>query len=113
MLWIAYSALRLLGGWAFSRIFSHWGFFWSPGVPFFFPGILHGIGLILMGTGLLGVLAGWGLMERQSWARVLAIVLGILTLFHFPLGTGLGIYTLWVLLPADSAREYEGAARVM
>src|SRR5580658_6409112 len=111
--WIVYSVFRLFGGFVFSRFFAHWGPFWSPNIPFFVPGILHGIGFFLMATGLLGVLVGWGLMERQSWARVLAIVFGIFALFHFPLGTVLGIYTLWVLLPADSAQEYQRTARAM
>src|SRR5439155_1439776 len=49
----------------------------------------------------------WGLFERQSWARILGLVLGILALLRFPLGTALGIYTLWVLAPEPSAREYD------
>ena len=41
-------------------------------------------------------------------ARVLALVLGFVSLFtNIPFGTALGIYTMWVLLPADSEREYE------
>jgi hypothetical protein len=39
--------------------------------------------------------------------------LGFLVLFHFGVGTVLGIYTLWVLLPAGSAQEYERTARAM
>jgi hypothetical protein len=27
-------------------------------------------------------------------------------LFSVPIGTALGVYTLWVLLPAESEREY-------
>src|SRR6266852_3303715 len=48
---------------------------------------------------------GWGLLQRQPWARTIAIVLGILALFHPPFGTALGIYTLWVLLAAESRVE--------
>jgi hypothetical protein len=58
-----------------------------------------------------GFFAGWGLLRRQPWARLLTIVLSFLALFHIPLGTALGIYSLWVLLPAQSEREYEQAAR--
>jgi hypothetical protein len=35
------------------------------------------------------------------------VVLGFLALLRFPLGTALGIYTLWVLLPEESSREYD------
>jgi hypothetical protein len=37
---------------------------------------------------------------------VLTIVLAFLALFHIPLGTALGIYTLWVLLPEGTDAEY-------
>jgi hypothetical protein len=111
--WLAYSTFRLFGGWLFSRFFAHWGLFWNPTIPFFLPGLLRGVGLVLMGTGVLGILAGWGLMDRQPWARMLAIVLGFFALLHFGIGTVLGIYTLWVLLPAESAVEYQRTARAL
>jgi len=34
-------------------------------------------------------------------------------LFNVPFGTALGIYTLWVLLPAESDVEYEKEARTI
>ena len=112
MFWLACSAFRLAGGWLFSRFFADWGF-WDPRVPFFLPHLMHGIGGMLMATGVLGILAGWGLIERQPWARTLAIVLGFFALFHLGVGTVLGIYTLWVLLPAESAVEYQRTARAL
>jgi hypothetical protein len=33
--------------------------------------------------------------------------MGFLALLRFPLGTALGTYTLWVLLPEPSGREYQ------
>jgi hypothetical protein len=34
--------------------------------------------------------------------------MGIVSLFiHIPFGTALGVYTLWVLLPAHAEAEYE------
>ncbi len=111
--WVAYSLFRMMGGWLFSRFFAHWGYFWNPTMPFVFPAVLRSIGFVLMVTGVLGILAGWGLMERQPWARTLAIVLGVISLFHFGVGTVLGIYTLWVLLPSESAMEYQRTARAM
>jgi hypothetical protein len=50
------------------------------------------------------------LLQSESWARILAIVLGILELVSIPFGTALGIYTLWVLLPADSESEFRALA---
>jgi hypothetical protein len=53
---------------------------------------------ILSILGLPGMVAGLGLLARKTWARYLAIVLGILNLLNFPIGTVVGAYTLWVLM---------------
>ena len=65
-----------------------------------------------MGGAVLGLIAGWGLLERQPWARTLSIVLACFSLLNAPFGTALGIYTLWALLPAKSEEEYNRLARV-
>lgn len=49
-----------------------------------------------------GFIAGYGLLKRRSWARALILVLAILNLFNFPLGTALGLYTFWVLLQDET-----------
>jgi len=64
--------------------------------------ILGGIGafifVLLLVLSLPGVIAGFGLIELQPWARMLTIVLSALELMSVPFGTLLGIYGLWVLL---------------
>ena len=50
-----------------------------------------------------GIIAGVGLLKRKSWARILALILGFLNLLNFPLGTALGVYTIWVLMQEESA----------
>jgi len=52
-----------------------------------------------------GLLAGFGLLARQAWARVLAIVVAFLGLLNIPLGTLIGLYAIWVLLQ-DAANDY-------
>ncbi|OLC96621.1 MAG: hypothetical protein AUH86_09330 [Acidobacteria bacterium 13_1_40CM_4_58_4] len=75
------------------------------------PLVLYLIGGSLLVVGAGGMCVGWGLMQRQPWARIAALILGILALFHPPFGTALGIYTLWVLLSNDAGTEYEHMAR--
>lgn len=65
--------------------------------------------LLILGAG--GLFVGWGLIKRRPWARIVAIILGVLALFHPILGTALGIYTLWVLLSADAETQYEQLSR--
>jgi hypothetical protein len=110
ILWLAYSALRLLPGLVLNS-FSDWGFPFGGDVPFFVHGIVRAVGGVFLVTGVIGIICGWGLYERRSWARILAIVLAFLNLLHPPFGTAIGIYTLWVLLPAASDAEYQRMAR--
>jgi len=108
--WLAISAFRLLPGLALVSIF-HSGFPFFAGVPGFVHGIARSVGGLLLVGAVLGIAAGWGLLERQPWARMLAIILGCFSLLDMPFGTALGIYTLWVLLPAASEEEYRRIAR--
>jgi len=79
------------------------------------PGILPLLLSIVAGTLLIlavgGICIGVGLMQRRPWARVAAIILGVLALFHPPFGTALGIYTLWVLLADENGNEYNYLAQ--
>src|SRR5437870_5143834 len=75
------------------------------------PLVMFVLGATFLVVGAGGICVGWGLLQRQPWARTVAIVLGILALFHPPFGTALGIYTLWVLLAAESRGEYDHLAR--
>jgi hypothetical protein len=114
ILWIVASVLRVLPVvglhwfWPFrgNTDWPYWGH-----LPSHLMGILGAIGVVWALSGLLGILAGWGLLDRQPWARMLAIVLGCIALIHIPFGTALGIYTLWVLLPQQSEDEYRRIAR--
>jgi hypothetical protein len=112
ILWLALSAFRLLPGLFLLSMVRHGGItFLPPEVPFFVHGILRAVGAAFLFSGVVGIITGWGLLERQPWARMLAIVLGCFNLIDMPFGTALGIYTLWVLLPARSEEEYRQIAR--
>jgi hypothetical protein len=63
------------------------------------------VGLFLAALSLPGLAAGIGLLTRKPWARILAIVVGILNLANMPLGTLIGLYTMWVLLQ-EAATDY-------
>ena len=109
--WIALSAFRLIPGFLLIVIFRSPDF--PPEVPRFVHTLLPMIGLMLLFSAVVGGIVGIGLLTRQPWARMLAIVFGSLNLFDLPFGTAIGIYTLWVLLPAESEREYRSAARAL
>ncbi len=115
ILWTAYSALVALGGLACflaGAIISNIIRFGGPGgpPPFLHP-LLNVIGTFILVLSMFGFLAGWGLINREPWARMLTIVLSFIAMFKVPFGTALGIYGLWVLLPAASERDYDLAAK--
>jgi hypothetical protein len=110
ILWLVLSLFRLIPGVAMMGIFGA-GRAFIPGIPFFVHGILSVAGFMFIIGGLLGLAAGWGLLQREPWGRVTALVVGILNLIDPPFGTALGIYTLWVLLPAESEQEYRQLPR--
>lgn len=113
-LWIIQGALRLLlilwiavGGRMFFPPFFEHGRFGM----FFFPSFAWGPVLAVLSVFcVLHFVLAWGLYERRLWARYLGLVLGFLALVRFPFGTALGIYTIWVLLPESSGREYQRLA---
>ena len=115
-LWLIYGALRFILG-LFGVLFLHgilgnhfhhdeFNFGWSPFGRMWMDSLLPiAFFSIIVGV-FCTVLTGYALVTRQPWGRVLAIVFSIFALFHFPLGTALGIYTLWVLAPRLSGNEY-------
>jgi len=113
ILWMAYSAFSVIAGIVLAivaqTIFGHGLYIPNGGPPpasmWLRPFLTFIAGLVLL-KGAAGFISGWGLLQREPWGRLLALVMGFLSLFNIPLGTALGVYTLWVLLPAQSDDEY-------
>ena len=53
------------------------------------------------------LIAGIGLLKYRNWARILTIVVSVIGLADFPVGTALGGYGLWVLLTREGAALFE------
>jgi hypothetical protein len=80
----------------------------SAGAPLFLRPLLSVVAIVVLGGAALGFSAGQGLLHSEPWARVLSLVLAFLVLFiNIPVGTAVGVYTMWVLLPGESEQEYE------
>jgi hypothetical protein len=58
------------------------------------------------------LIAGVGLLRFQNWGRILTFVVSVIGLIDFPIGTGLGIYGLWVMTHTDTRVLFEGAPEV-
>jgi len=122
ILWVVYAGFILLAWLAalpfLAGVFHGWMGPWNMGhmhegfnfpfsrLPWFVPLIT----VVLTIRAILSAVAGVALLRRASWGRVMAIVMAVLALIHPILGTILGIYTLWVLVPGMSGQEYEQMA---
>ena len=53
------------------------------------------------------ILGGFGLLKRKPWARIVIIIIGCVDLIEFPIGTAIGIYTLWVLLNEETIAMFD------
>ncbi|MBX2962371.1 MAG: hypothetical protein KF687_07660 [Cyclobacteriaceae bacterium] len=42
------------------------------------------------------IVGGIALLQQRSWALTLLLIMGCFKLFSFPIGTALGVYTIWV-----------------
>lgn len=118
--WIALSAIHLVhGGGRLLGARVAWliGHTWFDDVSWGWPlsdflhSLLSLVGALTLLLAIAGFVVGFGLLEHRRWARTLTIIMGIIALFNPPLGTALGIYTLWVLLPAHAEEEYRRMAR--
>jgi hypothetical protein len=119
-LWCVFAAWRVIEGligaffvkmFVFRRWHGDWPFAHHGNMSM--PPWMHLMPIIAAATvlaALFAVFVGWSLLTRRTWGRVLGIVAAVLALFKFPLGTALGVYTLWVLAPAASALEYDAMA---
>ncbi len=117
ILWIAYSALSAIGGAVLlilaNTLFAHLGRFVppdapppAPAVPMFLQPLMSFLAILLLGKAAAGIIAGVGLLQSQPWARILTLVVGFISLLNVPIGTALGVYTLWVLLAPNADEEY-------
>jgi hypothetical protein len=117
ILWMAYSALHVFVGLGaivvaqviFDRVI-HIGNGPPPEVSVWLRPLISFVGWLILAKAAAGFFAGWGLLQKQDWARTVALVVGFVALLNVPIGTGLGIYTLWVLLPTKSDDEYRELA---
>ena len=111
ILWLVHAAFSVLPGLVLLTVFG--SVFRPPDIPPFALNFLPLIGGFLLLGGILSALVGVGLLMRQPWARVTALIAAALSLLSIPLGTALGIYTFWVLLPSEHEEEYRSLSHAV
>lgn len=54
-----------------------------------------------------GLIAGLGLLKRKEWARILTLIISVISLLNFPLGTAVGVYSIWALVNTEVVDEFK------
>jgi len=105
---IGFSAIGLLGAAIMFFIFSFAGSFVND--VDVAETVLKFIGTfiptMMMLTSLLGLVAGVGLLSFQRWSRILAMIISGVGCLFFPIGTAIGVYSLWVLMQNETVKLF-------
>ena len=54
-----------------------------------------------------GIIAGIGLFKKKEWARILTLILSVIDLINFPIGTAVGIYSIWALSQTETVALFK------
>ncbi len=68
-------------------------------------GVVIGLCFVVVFTALYAAV-GYGLLKMQGWARIAAIVLAILSLCSFPIGTILGGVVLYFMFQQETTQAF-------
>ncbi len=62
---------------------------------------------IIVVCSLPGIIAGIGLFRRKEWARILTLIISVLHIVNFPLGTAVGVYCIWAMIQPEVIAEFK------
>ena len=74
-----------------------------------FAGASVFLGVLLLIMGAVELYAGWGLWTFKNWARITMIVVSVLSLPNFPLGTVIGVVGIYLFGFNEDVKRLFGA----
>lgn len=105
---IAYSILGLLIAGVIFAVFHLIGDFVDDQEANLVLGIIANVVMVAsLVLSIPGILAGLGLYKRKEWARILTLIISVLNLISFPLGTALGVYSIWALVQPENVEAFK------
>lgn len=115
ILWLVFGGLSLLAGLAalhlahnlFSGGFGPWEQYQHMFPDWFLRAAIHFVLATIILRAIVCAIAGWGLLERTQWGRIMAIIAAVICMLKFPFGTAIGIATLVILLGCRNSALYD------
>ncbi len=74
----------------------------DPDLARILPIVFNVLVWVIVVLSLPGIVAGIGLFKRKEWARILALVLSVIKILNVPIGTFVGVYSIWVLVHEET-----------
>ncbi len=74
------------------------------------PIILLLIALCMIVVSIVGIIGAIGVLKKKEWGRIVLLVVSFFNLLRIPLGTVLGVYSIWVLLNDEIIRIFNPTA---
>jgi hypothetical protein len=117
---IVYESLSLIGAFVLFAIAFGFRYFFEfisryshhgmdeipPELEDIIPFILTAIGILIFVFAIIGIIGAVGVIKRKEWGRIVMLVTSFFNLIHIPLGTILGVYSIWVLLNDETIRLF-------
>lgn len=61
--------------------------------------------LLLIFSALPSIIAGIGLLQKRNWGLVVALIAGCVSIFSFPFGTAVGVYSIYVFVENNKRKD--------
>lgn len=115
ILWLVWAGLSLLMGFAgihflhafFSGDFGPWAQNNHMFPDWLGAALIHFAMLMVVLRAVVCAVAGWGLLERTQWGRIMAIIAAVICMLKIPFGTALGVASLVILLGYRNSTLYD------
>ena len=107
---IGYGALKIFGAiFMLLAIRFAWGFIPDEEeiVQDIFRTLFSILPSVIAFFGIIDVLSGIALFSYKQWSRVLMIIISALNCLNIPIGTAIGVYSLWALMKPEVLELFE------
>ena len=107
---IGYGSLKIIGAIiVFLAVRFAWGFIPEEEeiAQQVLASVLSILPTILAIFGFIDGLAGITLFSYKQWSRVFVIAISVLNCLNIPIGTGIGIYSIWALMQQEVQELFE------
>ena len=107
---IGFSILGLLiGGLIFALLYFVGDFVDDQEAEMILTIIANVVIVLILILSIPGIIAGVGLFKRKEWARILTLILSVIDLFNIPVGTVIGVYSIWALVQPEVVEQFKNS----